>query len=207
MHFNKKASLELSIRAIVIIVMAMTILGLGLGFTKKIFGDIGGLSGSTFDRLSDQLQSDLVDSDQKLVFSQTKITIGRGKSLLLGWGIKNENAGALDYWVEFTPSRCPEEVDSSGVVVTPSAAVCAALKTSDDLNTKWFTFKYNKDGDANGPFYLLDAADQHIKRVDLTVPKGSDVKPGLYLISLTVYDGNGRVDNTYASTDLFITVG
>ena len=39
MSFNKRASLEMSIQAIVIVVLAMTLLGLGLGFIKGMFGN------------------------------------------------------------------------------------------------------------------------------------------------------------------------
>jgi hypothetical protein len=39
MLYNKRASLEISIQAIVIVVLAMTILGLGLAFVKGRFGD------------------------------------------------------------------------------------------------------------------------------------------------------------------------
>ena len=63
---SKKASLELSIRAIVIVVLAMTLLGLGLAFIKGMFGDITKISDITFDKISDQLQRDLINSDEKL---------------------------------------------------------------------------------------------------------------------------------------------
>ncbi|MBS3127550.1 hypothetical protein J4410_00200 [Candidatus Woesearchaeota archaeon] len=41
MFWHKKAALELSINAIVIIVLAMTLLGLGLGFIRNQFSEIG----------------------------------------------------------------------------------------------------------------------------------------------------------------------
>lgn len=41
MHFNKRASLEIGINTIVILVIAMMILGLGIGFVKGIFGKLG----------------------------------------------------------------------------------------------------------------------------------------------------------------------
>ena len=41
MRFDKKASLELSIQAIIIVVIAFVVLGLGLGFCKNTFKDIG----------------------------------------------------------------------------------------------------------------------------------------------------------------------
>src|SRR3989338_5143055 len=40
MRFNKKGSLELSIQAIVIVVIAFTVLGLGLGFVKSQLGGL-----------------------------------------------------------------------------------------------------------------------------------------------------------------------
>ena len=45
---NKKGALELSINAIVIVILAMTLLGLGLGFVRGMFGKITGISDDTF---------------------------------------------------------------------------------------------------------------------------------------------------------------
>src|SRR3989338_2983487 len=128
MH-SKRASLDLSISTIVIVILAMTLLGLGLAFIKNIFGSAEELSDSAFDKVSDQLQRDLVNNNERLIFSQSKVEIERGKSSLLGWGIRNENRARLDYWPEFTPIKCH--------------GVCPAV---EELNNEWFIFKYNKDG-------------------------------------------------------------
>ncbi len=199
---SKKASLELSIRAIVIVVLAMTLLGLGLGFIRSMFSDIGILSSSTFDKIKDQLNSELITSSEKLVFSQAKINLDRGKSSLLGWGIKNENSRLLEYWPEFKAIKCP--LDS--------------CPDTFELNNQWFTFKYNPGSEylaynynPYGEFYSLNAADRHVKRVDLSIPR--DATPGLYLIELSVYEklpeganlANARND-IYASTEIFLTV-
>ena len=178
---NKRASLELSIRAIVIVVLAMTLLG--LAFVKNIFGSAQELSSSTFDKVSDQLQRDLVNNDEKLVFSKTKIDLGRGKSSLLGWGIKNENNAKLDYWAAFTPIKCP-----------------TACPSQEELNTQWFTYKYNPQGSNPSLLYSVDNADQSVKRVDLTIPKTADL--GLYLVDLSIFEGTEKYD----STEIFITV-
>jgi hypothetical protein len=42
MSWNKKGSLDISIQAIVIVVIAFVVLGLGLGFVKSTFKDITG---------------------------------------------------------------------------------------------------------------------------------------------------------------------
>ena len=184
---HKKGSLEISIQAIVIVVLAMTLLGLGLGFIKGMFSDISGLSRATFDKIQDQLQRDLTNSNEKLIFSQTKINIERGKSTLLGWGIRNDGNTKLDYWAEFTAVKCPKNN-------------CPSLR---DLNDKWFTFKYNPGGTKSGLLYDVDAAEQQVVRVDLSVPK-DNTETGLYLIDLSIYDA--ATNQKYASTDLFVTV-
>ena len=193
MLFNKKASLEISIQAIVIVVLAMTVLGLGLGFIKGMFSSITGVTSGTFDKIADQLQKDLVSSNEKLVFSQTKVAIERGKSLLLGWGIKNEGNQRLNYWAEFSAVKCP------GPHPCPSV---------DELNSKWFIFKYKPSpGQGNSP-YTVGAAENTVVRVELSVPQTSGVDTGLYLIDLSIYDGDNpdTTTNKYASTDIFITV-
>ncbi len=81
---NRKASLNLSIQAIVIIVLAMTILGLGLGFVRGLFDNIVGISESTFQKITEQLSTDLATSSAPLLFSQTKLNMERGKSDLQG---------------------------------------------------------------------------------------------------------------------------
>ncbi len=187
MSFKKKASLDVSISTIVIVVLAMTLLGLGLAFIKNMFGSIEELSASAFDKVSDQLQRDLIDSNEKLIFSQEKISLGRGKSSLLGWGVKNDGTAKMDYWAEFTPVKCP--------------ATCPSAK---ELNSQWFTFKYNPDGNDTSILYSINPIEQSVKRVDLTVPKNA--APGLYLIDLSVYEEGGINDTKYSSTDIFITI-
>ena len=187
MLFNKKASLEISIQAIVIVVLAMTLLGLGLGFVKGLFGNITDISRATFDKIADQLNRDLVNSNEKLVFSQTKINIERGKSVLLGWGIKNDLPSKLDYNADFTPITCPDVSGNPGVC--PASAI-----------DNWFTYK---KGTSGSPSYSVEAAGQKVERVDLRIPKATTIYPGLYLIEVAMKDNTGI---KYATSDLFITV-
>ena len=194
--FSKKASLEISIRAIVIVVLAMTLLGLGLAFIKGMFGNITKLSEGTFGKIEEQLQSDLVTSNEQLVFSQTKVSIERGKSSLLGWGLKNDNINKLYYFAEFTAVKCP-------TATCPSTA---------EINDRWFTFKYWPDSSISTAPYSLGAAENQVVRVDLAIPKqtgGVETPTGLYLFDLSIYEVGGASStgvNKYASTDIFVTV-
>ncbi len=184
---SKRASLELSIQAIVIIVLALTLLGLGLVFIKNIFGETESLSSLTFDKVSDQLQKNLIDSDEQLVFSQSKLSMEKGSSELVGWGLRNDKNAKMQYWAEFNALKCP--------------LVCP---TKEDLNNKWFTFKYNPNGSDSSLLYDIAASDHSIKRVDLTVPRIAEA--GLYLIDLSIYEEKGEIDEKYASTEIFVTV-
>ena len=186
MLHNKRADLELSIRTIVIVILAMTILGFGLSFMKNMFSNIEVISGSTFDKIKDQLQRDLISSNEKLIFSQTKVNMERGRSELFGWGIKNQGNSKLEYWAEFTAIKCP--------------GTCPSIR---ELNEQWFTFKYNPGGTNVDLRYSTDPADQDVVRVDLTVPR--EAQTGLYLIDLSIYDAALR-NEKYASTDIFLTV-
>ena len=203
---NKRASLEISIQAIVIVVLAMTLLGLGLGFIKGMFGGITDITKTTFDKISDQLQRDLTNSDQKLIFSQTKISLSRGKSELYGWGIRNDGDSELEYEAEFGAVRCPDISSQSACATAsgiPGAFTSVTLTTdiASVINEDWFIFK------SGSVSYSVDAGDQAVERVVLSIPKNAPT--GLYLMTLAVYERLGDTSGTlelWATTDIFVTV-
>ena len=68
MIFNKKASLEMSIQAIVIVVLAMTLLGLGLGFIRGMFKNIGSTTEDVTEQVRQRILDDLITGDKKISF-------------------------------------------------------------------------------------------------------------------------------------------
>ncbi len=88
MRFNKKASLELSIQTIVIVVIAFTILGLGLGFVKNIFKDVGETSRGVQAKIKEQILEDLRVSGKKVSIT-SQVNLERGKEALENIGIVN----------------------------------------------------------------------------------------------------------------------
>lgn len=98
--FNKKASLEISIQAIVIVVLAMTILGLGLGFVKGMFKNISGIQETVSDQVKDQILEDLRSGDKRISFPTSEVKIGKSDSAILGVGISNRGDQTLKYKIQ-----------------------------------------------------------------------------------------------------------
>ena len=60
--FMKKASLNLSVNAIVVLILAITMLGLGLGFMKNTFGGVT----EQFEQVSGDLERQLIQELESL---------------------------------------------------------------------------------------------------------------------------------------------
>jgi hypothetical protein len=197
-RMHKKGALELSINAIVIVILAMTLLGLGLGFVKDLFNKMGAMSDDTFEKMSERLNIDLASGDEDLLFSKTRMTIDRGGSSLEGLAVRNEGDSSLSYGIKIITFSCP-----SGWEVSSTDPTCK--ETSD-----WF--EYFK-GDNQ---YTVKAADSQVNKMQVNVPKSTST--GLYLIKIAVYSGDWPADNncvstgvdtgceTVGQTELFLTI-
>lgn len=135
---NKKASLEISIQAIVIVVLAMTLLGLGLGFIKGMFGRINPLTEDVTEHVKQQVLEDLRSGDKKISFPQSEIVIERGSSKVLTLGIKNKETSTFEYELSFSAisgpddsgtgieDKTPTQYDSWFQIVTPKSVINTA---------------------------------------------------------------------------------
>ena len=75
---NKKGSLNLSIQAIVIVVIAFVVLGLGLSFVRGQFKSITETSTGVQEQIRQQILEDLRTGDKKLSFPATTLSIEKG---------------------------------------------------------------------------------------------------------------------------------
>ncbi|MBS3169836.1 hypothetical protein J4210_05090 [Candidatus Woesearchaeota archaeon] len=94
---GKKGSLNLSIEAIVIIVIAFVVLGLGLGFVRNQFGSFTDLGQQVTEQVRQQITDDLSRGDKKLSFPISEISLGKKEAKVTALGIKNVKAGTLKY--------------------------------------------------------------------------------------------------------------
>lgn len=85
MRFNKKAALELSITAIVVLIIAITVLGLGIGFIKKLFGAGTEQIAGELSKIKEQIKEQVRTGGELLVFSvPEEVQIGKPKDTFVG---------------------------------------------------------------------------------------------------------------------------
>ena len=178
--FNKKASLEISIQAIVIVVLAMTLLGLGLGFIRGMFKNISGTTEDVTEQVRQRILDDLITGDKKISFPKSEVTIDKGGSTVLTVGVRNKKDTSLHYKMRFNPISDPEGV----------------LFSID--NPSWFQFAQNQ-------VYTLSAADSEVRNIRLSIP--TRVPSGSYFLTFDVLDDDlPPPSNVYAQKDFFIVV-
>ena len=98
---NKRASLELSIQAIVIVVIAFVVLGLGLGFVRTQFKDISSTSTQIQSEISQQILDDLRTGNKKLSFPATQLTLETNTESVQAIGVKNTRDGKIQLLLGF----------------------------------------------------------------------------------------------------------
>ena len=100
---NKKGSLELSIQAIIIIVIAFVVLGLGLGFVRTQFKSITETSSSVQEQVRQQVLEDLRTGNKPLSFPATTLNINLNDATDIAVGVKNtQPIELLEYNVKLT---------------------------------------------------------------------------------------------------------
>src|SRR3990167_3179602 len=108
---SRKASLELSVNAIVIIVLAMTLLGLGLGFIRSQFGEITEIGTGVQEQIKQQILEDLRTGNKKLSFPTSEVQMGRRDDTVIAMGIKNVESKSINFGIEIKPVGNPEVTD------------------------------------------------------------------------------------------------
>ena len=95
---SKRGSLQLSINAIVILILAITMLGLGLSFIKGIFGGTVSKLKGIEKQLAEEERKTLSESYNEVTFLQTRIEI-EGKSKSFNFAVRNNRAYDVNYLI------------------------------------------------------------------------------------------------------------
>ena len=186
MSFNKRASLEISIQAIVIVVLAMTLLGLGLGFIRGMFRNIGGISEDVTEQVKNKILDDLIQGDKKVSFPKTTIEIDKGGSEVFTIGIRNKKDTTLHYHMIFTPVNFVSSNTGAPEVFSISSP-------------PWFQTGEPPDG------YVLGASESDVRNIRLRVPTNN--RAGSYVLTFNIIDTEvPPPDDIYAQKDFFIVV-
>lgn len=180
--FNKKASLDISIKVIVTFVLSMIFLGLGLGFIRGVFKNIGSTADQVLETSEKQILDDLIKDDKKVSFYKDEIQIDKGASDILSIGVRNKEDGILRYKINFIAVSDPDGNPFS--INSP----------------KWFQFDEKRD-------YPLNPSESDIRKIRLTVPMAAAIKSGSYTITLEIINSDGAAQNNiYWQKNFFVVV-
>ncbi len=127
---NKRGALELSINAIVVLILAITILGLGIAFIRGQFGALQ----EQFQQVSGEVKTELTnkirESGELLVFSQGELDVQTGKKQSVYYGIQNTAQKEACFYVVVrclgaqnsdNPEECSTGINVGQVVAGPNA--------------------------------------------------------------------------------------
>ncbi len=99
MRWNKKGALELSITAIVVLIIAITVLGLAIFFIKNLFKGGTEIFTSELAKIKDQLRKNIEETGEPVVFSKgTELEAKRGEKVDFYIGVRNSD--------QTMPARC-----------------------------------------------------------------------------------------------------
>jgi len=177
---KKRGAIELSIGTIVIIVLAMTMLILGLVLVKNIFSASTSIIDLTEDQLLDKIR-DLFGDEKKLVAypSNRHIEIKQGKVDGFGFGIKNLESSSLIFSYE---------------VIVSDTDVQTKCGVSDSQILSWISTGRAESGIPLSPGEIT------VGKVLLTIPTGSALCT--FRFRINVRHENGE----YASELMDVTI-
>ena len=112
--FRGKASLNLSINAIVVLVMAITMLGLGLAFIRGKMGSAGDLISDVEQNVRQAIAEDFAKSDAKISFPKTTFALKSSDEHVFAMGIKNKMTSSAGFKMTLIGISAPEFNDITG---------------------------------------------------------------------------------------------
>ncbi len=189
MIISKKASLQLSINAIVVLVMAMVVLGLGLTFVRGLFGQGGDQLGKTIS--NNDLKNPASAEIPLTIDNHIKVKLGKSSTLSVGYynsGSSGEEVFATGAQLATNVIGCYNEDGAQAVfrLSSPGAEVNAGEAAGYEVSVK----PLHAGAEIATPANLYDTATQAgLDAYSACVTSGGcgDVVPtGLYVCSIQV---------------------
>lgn len=179
--FSKKGSLEIGINTIVILVIAMVLLGLGIGFIRNLFQNAGELP-ELID--TDQLGTQPTSSDPILI-SPSAIEVKAGDSKEVRVGVYNNKETSRDF--EITVDQCMGPANNQDI---PSVQSLRAQIAS---------------GESRG-FKVIVTAEKYDDA--LQQPSGDDMVVGKYICNMqaVLYEEDSTNEVASYGTQFILTV-
>jgi hypothetical protein len=202
MFLKKKAALELSVNAIVVLIMAILILGLGIGFTKFMMDSATNQFKNINKDIASRMTQNLKESTDRLKLDPNNMEIEKGKNdKEIYFGLRNEldrdltfsinGAGNIDIMAD------PGKWKGDDSVITCFTAFDSTAKLSGNNNA------------ANTIYFKADKK-INIKKGEIYVSKivvavSGRAPTGTYTCSLIIEDPVNAGEE-YTRADFMITV-
>ena len=182
--FNKKAAMELSIGTIVIIVLAMSMLILGLVLIRTIFTGAKYNVDTMNDKVRDEINKLFVENKKIVVYlANQKADIKQGADWGVAFGIKNlitgtPEASKFTYDVEVSnPGEVKDNCGinenealswikagkSGGIQIAPGETYISIIRFQIPEASPLCIVRYNINVNADGGFYYADSFDVNIE--------------------------------------------
>ena len=180
---GKKADLSLSINAIVLLILAITMLGLGLAFIRGQFGKVTGELGKISETLSAERKAELERSLDRITLTTTELEIKKGTKSNQFYAVRNNLDGDFTF-------------DVSGF--TCFDAIKVDEHPDEDELTKFIKFQTLAEREV--------AAGSSIA-LPLIIQVDAGATTTVYSCKLTIpFPADSDQTGTYAKKDFFITV-
>jgi hypothetical protein len=176
MFRERHASLSLSINAIVVLIMAITMLGLGLAFMKNSMGSTMKQFTNVNEDIKAEMIKDLQSSSDRLNFKGEDVKFKAGEKREMYFAIKNDKAGttATSFTVSVTCDGAMKEATG--------CTECTKITSSTFANVS------------------IDPNKVTVGKVLFTL--AATIAPDTYLCHIKILDGT----TDYAKKDFYLTV-
>jgi hypothetical protein len=172
--WSKKGALELSINAIVVLILAITILGLGIAFIRGQFGALQKQFTEVGGEVKTQMTQKIRESGELLAFNQQEIEVTAGKTETFYYGVQNEH---IDQSVcAAVLVRCIKGLTNTQGGCTGSDALIVG---GEKVDQKWFSLFTP---------VIIKAGDVGVYQMEIQV---SNAPKDSYLMELSVIKPTG----------------
>ena len=189
---SKKAGLQVSINAIVILIFAITILSLGIVFIKNMFSKVSGQFEDVTQQTRDALIEKLRSSSERLALNVEDITLKPGEEKNIYFALKNE----LDDKHTFSIFGSGN-IDNTGEWSGDDSVVKCYDSTSESADLTKIEFLTAKKR-------TLEPGD--IKVLKLIIKVKPDTTVASYSCAMIIKDPSQEQDKVYARKDFYITI-
>lgn len=131
-RLKKRGSLSLSINAIVVLIMAITMLGIGLAFMRNSMGK----TMKQFENVNEDIKSEMIkelqSSSSRLAFKGEDVKFKAGEKREMYFGLKNDGSASATYTIDIgcTESMSQPEGIAEGACSEDSKGDCTKISAS-----------------------------------------------------------------------------